>query len=309
MAIGIENYPNLDTTDPANFPHGAIKDNPGDDTGTPVNRLTTNDIHQFFAKMLANAGISANNLAEDETNGYQYIQALMAITNAEWAEQVLASINGGTVTFDKNRFYNVTAATIASNVLILDQTSGYNGNEIFIRAVCHAGDQIGLFTTGDLEVLTGLGSLTMQSDGTVYIHIKMVSNNGISPIFMAWVYNDAGMTGAWQNITLSTGWSNSAGTTAQALVLPNGEVLVKGFVVAGGGAGILIGTLPSGIQPTGPGGVNKPSLTQASGTETIKNLLIQSNGHISFSDGSFSISTGMNVSLDPLSGWLNNQHS
>lgn len=76
MAVGIENYPNLDTTDPANYPAGNIKDNPGDATGTPMNVLTTADIHQFFYKLLDRAGITADGVPDNVGNGYQYINAL-----------------------------------------------------------------------------------------------------------------------------------------------------------------------------------------------------------------------------------------
>lgn len=78
MAIGLENYPNIDVSDPAKYPSGAIKDNPGDNTGTPVNKLVYNDMHQFFFALLLQAGIAATGNPENAVDGYQYIEALVA---------------------------------------------------------------------------------------------------------------------------------------------------------------------------------------------------------------------------------------
>jgi hypothetical protein len=76
MAIGIENYPNIDTTNPTGYPNGNIKDNTGLGDGTPIDVETTADIHQTFYKLLSNASITATNTPDNATNGYQYFEAL-----------------------------------------------------------------------------------------------------------------------------------------------------------------------------------------------------------------------------------------
>lgn len=78
MSKGINNFPNMDTSDPTNYPNGQSKDNPGNNTGTPVNRLTLSDFQQFFAKLLRLAGITANNQFDNEGNGFQYLDAARA---------------------------------------------------------------------------------------------------------------------------------------------------------------------------------------------------------------------------------------
>jgi hypothetical protein len=90
MAIGIGNYDNIDNSDPANYPDGAIKDDTGANDGTPVNRKTYNDIHQFFFALLLQAGITPNGLPENVTNTYQYILALVAKIRATIATELLA---------------------------------------------------------------------------------------------------------------------------------------------------------------------------------------------------------------------------
>lgn len=72
MAIGIENFPNIIPAD-ADYLNGDIKDTP---SGTPVNREVYGDIHQFFRKIMRVAGISPNNLRDNETNGFQLFQSL-----------------------------------------------------------------------------------------------------------------------------------------------------------------------------------------------------------------------------------------
>ncbi len=76
MAIGIENYPNIDGPD-SDYPKGKIRDNTGAGDGTPVDTEVYGDVHQFLAKLLRMAGITANALPDNEYSGFQYIQALM----------------------------------------------------------------------------------------------------------------------------------------------------------------------------------------------------------------------------------------
>lgn len=73
--------PNIDNSDLVNFPNGRVRNNDGSGNGTPVNEQTKGDIHEFFDKMLRLYGIDHNNLPENETNGYQTIDALRAIAS------------------------------------------------------------------------------------------------------------------------------------------------------------------------------------------------------------------------------------
>src|ERR1035437_6765884 len=79
MAIGVQNFPNIDTTDPADYPNGCQKDDPAGIVGTPYNKLTNNDYVATWDKILRYANIGANGLPDNETNGYQYFEALKAL--------------------------------------------------------------------------------------------------------------------------------------------------------------------------------------------------------------------------------------
>lgn len=123
MAIGIQNFTNVDTSDPTNYPSGQIKDDTGAGDGTPVNVETNGDIQQFFTKLLELAGITASGDPDNETNGYQLIQALtnfnsLSITGGEWvaANNVAFTANNDpvgsytsiTYTYNKYKFFGKT---------------------------------------------------------------------------------------------------------------------------------------------------------------------------------------------------------
>lgn len=72
-------------TEPADaeYPFGRIRNNPGNNTGTPVNEEVYGDFHQFFAKMFAQSGLVYNNIPDNAYDGFQYFQALLNVINTE----------------------------------------------------------------------------------------------------------------------------------------------------------------------------------------------------------------------------------
>jgi hypothetical protein len=75
MAIGLQNTENVDPVS-STYPFGKVRDDDGTGNGTPANTRTLGDFHQFFAKMMADAGITANGQPDNAYAGFQYIQAL-----------------------------------------------------------------------------------------------------------------------------------------------------------------------------------------------------------------------------------------
>lgn len=77
MAIKLTSKTRTDSPT-AEYPYGNIRDT---DTGagiqgTPMNKEVYADFHQFFAKLLADAGVEANDVPENAYDGFQYIEAL-----------------------------------------------------------------------------------------------------------------------------------------------------------------------------------------------------------------------------------------
>jgi hypothetical protein len=73
--------PNVDNSDLVNYPLGRIKNNTGSGNGTPVNERVYGDIHQTIAKMMRLYNILPNNLPDNETNGFQIIESIVALAS------------------------------------------------------------------------------------------------------------------------------------------------------------------------------------------------------------------------------------
>jgi microcystin-dependent protein len=58
------------------YPFGKIKDRVGAAPGTPVDEEVYGDMHQFFEKLMSVVGMTGNDLPDNDTNGYQLIDAL-----------------------------------------------------------------------------------------------------------------------------------------------------------------------------------------------------------------------------------------
>lgn len=100
MAIRLQSKTNV-IAPAAPYPYGRIKDNPGDGSGTPVNEQVYGDFHQFFAKLLDDAGITGNDLPENSTNTFQYILALNAVIKNIVSDSSVSYITTG-ITFQNS---------------------------------------------------------------------------------------------------------------------------------------------------------------------------------------------------------------
>lgn len=72
---------NIDKSNLSDYPNGRIKNNTGGNDGTPVNEFIYGDLHETKDKLMRLYGISYNGLPDNETNGYQFIQSLIALAS------------------------------------------------------------------------------------------------------------------------------------------------------------------------------------------------------------------------------------
>ena len=72
---------NVDNSDLFNYPDGRIKNNDGTGNGTPVNEKVKGDIHSTISKLMRLYAIIPNGLPDNETNGFQIIDALSALAS------------------------------------------------------------------------------------------------------------------------------------------------------------------------------------------------------------------------------------
>ena len=73
--IALKNKPNV-IAPTSTYPHGKLKDDTGIGDGTPVNQQTNNDIHSFFQQLMVDAGLTPNNILDNEYDGFQLNLAL-----------------------------------------------------------------------------------------------------------------------------------------------------------------------------------------------------------------------------------------
>lgn len=74
----IEHLANTDAPD-SDYLYGRVRDNSGVGDGTPVNEAMMGDILQFFARMLAQAGVTANGQPDNDYSGFQFFEALVKL--------------------------------------------------------------------------------------------------------------------------------------------------------------------------------------------------------------------------------------
>lgn len=72
---------NIDLSNISVYLNGRIKDSSGSGDGTPVNERVYGDFHQTFAKLMSLGGLVYNNLPDNETNGYQLIEAIKLLAS------------------------------------------------------------------------------------------------------------------------------------------------------------------------------------------------------------------------------------
>lgn len=81
MARNKKNQINIDNSNPALYPDARIRDNLGAGNGTPVNESVYGDMHEFFAKAMRLYNISFNGLPDNTDNGYQFLNAIIALAS------------------------------------------------------------------------------------------------------------------------------------------------------------------------------------------------------------------------------------
>lgn len=75
------NQPNVDKSDLVKYPNGRIRNNSGVGDGTGVNEATKGDLHQMLEKLMRLYAITPNDLPDNESNGFQLIDALRGLAS------------------------------------------------------------------------------------------------------------------------------------------------------------------------------------------------------------------------------------
>lgn len=124
MSIGIENFPNIEAAD-SDYPNGSLRDKTISLPGTPVNKLVYDDIHQTFAKLLREAGLTANGLPDNEYNGFQYFTAMQYLLGGQKRIYLNSSTGAGIlVDSDYSPLVIITREAGAGNFTTMQEPTG-----------------------------------------------------------------------------------------------------------------------------------------------------------------------------------------
>lgn len=124
MAYSIIAKPNTDPVTGTN-PYGKIRDDVAPGTGTPVNTLVYGDQHQFFARMMAAAGITPNNAPDNGSSNNQLYDALIEISQSSWSNSGITFPTTGGVTFSDvaGALYGVSAKVSRNEIALCGSAS------------------------------------------------------------------------------------------------------------------------------------------------------------------------------------------
>lgn len=208
MAIGLENHPNNDAINAA-YPYGGIKDNTGVGNGTPINKLTNDDIHQTLRKILALAGITPNGLPDNVTNGYQYIQGLYTLfRNFRGVKNYPTNLTTTLTVNDMGYHVDVSGNTSTKNFNLPDSATLQDGDGIsFYNNVA----QICIVQSVTASV-NGGADITLPDLGDyVYLVLDKPNNNWVPisyratypiPLLPTYIHNQISATLTGTNHTL-----------------------------------------------------------------------------------------------------------
>lgn len=97
MARDKLNQQNIDNSNPQNYPNGRIRNNDGSGNGTPVDESVYGDIHEFHAKAMRDSKTPFNGLPDNESNGYQFLDALLSLGGKNDLIKPITKLNNTTV--------------------------------------------------------------------------------------------------------------------------------------------------------------------------------------------------------------------
>ena len=266
---GINNYPVVDTSDPTNYPNGCIKDRGIGLPGTPINKITNNDIQLFFDKMARNAGLTINGLLDSEGNGYQTLQALGWHIN-QYVGQFIQWYFGDV--------YSNSAVYIFSGALwtgggYSDGIGFYNGKVCFIKgytgSACGGGD-VPRLVLDTLPAYITTFNIQCGTSGTGYVDLS----NAIRPVNY----------GAITAVTYNTALNYQASPTPIRVWREYNRVFVDGQMGNSFGASVisvdqLCMTLPANHRP--PRTIYRNFIGDMAGTALPSSVAkIETNGNV-----------------------------
>ncbi len=213
------------------YTFGRIRNNPGNNSGTPFDESLYGDIQQFMEKMFDASGLVANNLPDNDTNGYQFFQALQ--NNIYKYKSIISTL--GTTSLGYDAFGSIIVTTGGGVQTLPPSVPGDNndGRSITIHnpfnaltiVTCAIGNIIyGCNVANTIELGPGdTVTITQLSVGTYYVTNKYTFGSGTKVIPIGdWNMNTTATKTVAHGLTLSKIRSISVviNIDTSALVIP-----------------------------------------------------------------------------------------
>jgi hypothetical protein len=166
------------------YPYGAIKDNPGDGSGTPVNALVYGDFHQFFAKLFSSSGLTANEIVDNATNGFQLFEALWMFGNANFVTDLIRGLLGN---YTANDLIILWGCNVTANI---GGTSSITQGAIYYNDIVYKVPAIASISSPSQTLVFKISGLDLQ---TITL-VNGISGSGVADYNSATVkYSLAGL--------------------------------------------------------------------------------------------------------------------
>jgi len=136
MARDLSVQPNIDNSDPGNYPNTRVKNTVGAVPGTDWTEEVTGDAIQFFQKLLIDASITANGNPDNVANGYQLIDALVDKIS-----------RNGVKRQSSTTLANSTINTTELDLVTFTFDASNNWDDLHISFSCATGNTAGTGTT------------------------------------------------------------------------------------------------------------------------------------------------------------------
>lgn len=297
MAIELTDKPNTEAPSVA-YPLGSIRDTAGPINGTPVSRLVYSDFHQFFGRMMQQAGIAYNGTPDNSSNGYQLNDALQKIIDSKSLKYLYESFGDLVVNFTAiaGGFSRWNLA-IPNGIYEMDFVNNIDDTFVTTFGMTISTDigSISYFKfnqnpvgTKDFKLIlnsTNLGGglpITKKGISTANAEYTIVADRTYFVVRWSdrWELIDFTNSAEWQSVT-ATGTDLGA-QPAFALLDSDGFVRMKGqsiFEDEPAAASKVVGTLPVGLRPT-ENILFNIICYPSNPTDLVRSGVIQTNGNI-----------------------------
>jgi len=249
MAYPISDFDGIVLAPDSDYPYGQIVDDPN---GTRINVKSSGDIWQFFQRFLDKAGMTPNGDPDNETNGFQFVAAVVNQIQREAAAIAeTCGAGAGSTTPVHVAGMNVTGSV---PVTIHAGWFYYNGMLVWFPGDTYTPSSYAQMTITINEGLptghvTPSGTLPV-TDGTHFDYSAFINHPLVTLNTRVTTLESEIAFGAWANITVGSDFVAGA-QVPQYRKDGMGRVYLRGFATSGTtGTNILFGTLPTGARPS-----------------------------------------------------------